>query len=101
MPFDIHTVEVPDGATLNNSDRVILGTKLAIANAAGGSAGASVSTAVSFPGLPPTFYVDVSPSQACFFVVTSKTTNGFTVVQTPTSGSVTLAAGTFDALVTG
>jgi hypothetical protein len=101
MPFDVHTIEVPDGAMLNNYDRVIVGAQLAIANAAGGTAGAAVTTAVSFPsGLPSAYYVDVSPSQASFWNVTSKTNTGFNVVLTPPSG-VTLAAGTFDVLVVG
>ena len=99
MPFDMHTVEVPDGALLNYFDRVIVGGQLGIANLAGGGAGASVTTAVAFPSLPPNYAVLVMPSQAAAVSVTNKAYNGFDVVLTPLSG--TLAAGTFDVVVIG
>jgi hypothetical protein len=100
MPFDVHTIEIPDGCNVTLYDRVIVGAQLAIANAAGGSAGATVTTAVSFPsGLPAAYFVQVVPSQACFATVTSKTATGFNVVLTPTGSGVTLAAGTFDVMV--
>jgi hypothetical protein len=101
MPFDMHTVEVPDGSNINDYSKVILGSQLGIANAAGGTAGASVTTAVTFGGLPPTYMVHVTPSQACFVSVTNKTAFGFNVVLTPTGSGVTLAAGTFDVSVLG
>ncbi len=44
------------------------------------------------------YSVLVTPSQACTVSVSAKTTSGFTVTLTPASG-VTLAAGTFDAIV--
>ena len=100
MPFAIHTVEVPDGGILNNFDRVIIGGQIGLANLAGGGAGQSVTTAVSFPGgLPPNYCALVSPSQACTWSISNKAWNGFNVVLTPLSG--TLAAGTFDVIVIG
>jgi hypothetical protein len=77
-----------------------------VANTAGGSAGASVSTAVSFvdrygAGLLPSagYAVQVMPSQLCFATVTQRTANGFNVVLTPQNSSTTLAAGSFDVTV--
>jgi hypothetical protein len=80
-----------------------------IANA-GGSAGASVTTAVPLvdrygTGLLPLgalYNVIVSPSQACYASVTTKTSSGFNVVLTPSApGGVNaaIAAGTFDVTV--
>jgi len=100
MPFDMHTVEVSDGSNINNYDRIIFGSQLAVPSAAGSGAGSPVSTSVTFGGLPPTYVVHVTPSQACFVSVSNKTVSGFTVVLTPPSG-VTLAAGTFDVMVLG
>jgi hypothetical protein len=102
MPFAIHSIEVPDGSNINYYDRIVLGSMLAVANAAGGSAGATVSTPISFPsGLPAAYFVDVQPSQACFVTITSKTNTGFNVVLTPMTTGTTLAAGTFDVVVIG
>jgi hypothetical protein len=94
--------------TSNHAETIIFGKKFGIANAAGGSAGASVSTAVSFVDkygsamLPQalSYLVNVSPSQPAFVVITNKTASGFNVVLTPPAG-VTLAAGTFDLCVLG
>ena len=100
MPFAIHTVEIPDGGIINNFDRVVIGGQIGIANAAGGGAGESVTTAVTFPGgLPPNQAVLVSPSQPCAWSITNKTWQGFNVVLTPLTG--TLASGTFDVVVIG
>ncbi len=83
-----------------------------IPNAAGGSAGAAVTTAVTatlsdqfgsgrLPTMPNSYAVLVSPSQACFVSVSGKTNTGFNITLTPTTSSATLAAGTFDILVVG
>jgi hypothetical protein len=101
MPFDLHTIESPDGSALANYDRIVIGAQSGVANIAGSGAGASATTAVSFGALPPNYSVSISASQACFVAITDKTSTGFNVVQTPTLGSVTLAAGTFDAVVVG
>jgi hypothetical protein len=100
MSLDIHTLQVANGSVVSQQDRVVLYTQPNIVNAAGGSAGASVTTAVAFgEPLPVNYSVSVTPSQACFDAVTNKTQNGFNVVLTPTLSSVTLGAGTFDVIV--
>jgi hypothetical protein len=45
------------------------------------------------------YAVVVSPSQNCFWTVSSKTASGFTVTLSPVNSTTTLSAGTFDALV--
>jgi hypothetical protein len=103
MGFDLHTVEVLNGSTTSQEDRVITGVLPGLTNAAGGSAGAAVTTAVTLPAgtfLPPTYGVQVTASQACFVSVTGKTQSGFNVVLTPVTSEATLAAGTFDVLIT-
>ncbi len=93
--------------TSNQGLSTAIAAQANVANAAGGSAGASVTVAVGFVDqfgvgrLPSTYAVVVTPSQSCFWSVTSKAGTGFNVVLTPTSGSVTLAAGTFDVVVIG
>jgi len=88
----------------NQAAIAVVASQLGIANAAGGSAGATVTTPVTFPypGLLANYIVTVTPSQACFATVTGKTSSGFNVVLTPASpGGVnaTLSAGTFDVAV--
>jgi hypothetical protein len=81
------------------------GVRSNVANAAGAGAGAAVTTAVEFVDqygngtLPAEYAVTVTPSQAAFVSVTSKTTSGFDVVLTPPASGDTIAAGTFDLLV--
>lgn len=72
-----------------------------ISNAAGGSAGAAVTTTLTFNNaLPSTNYsVFATPSQACFVSFANKTVNSVDVVLTPKDGSTTLSAGTFDAFL--
>jgi hypothetical protein len=100
MPFDLHTVECPDGFPPARSDRIILAQQT-VANASG-VAGAAVTTAVAVPGgLPTPYSVIVTPSQACFVSVTSKTSNGFNVTLTPlyNGANTAIAAGSFDVVV--
>jgi hypothetical protein len=103
---------MPHLITDNQARNFAIASQLGVTNAAGGSAGSSVSTPVSFTdqfgnGLLPgdagqgRYVVLVAPSQDCFVTSTGKTSTGFNVVLTPTSGSVTLAAGTFDVTVVG
>lgn len=100
MPFPVHTVEFADGSQFSQSDRLTLFTAYNVANAAGSGAGASVTVPISVPsGLPASYGVSVTPSQACFDAVTSKTQTGFNIVLTPTGSGVTLAAGTLDVIV--
>ena len=106
MPFDIHTLEAPDGSANLYSDKIIIGVQNNVANGAGGGAGLTVTVAVAFSRLPvdasgnALYGVHVTPSQACFVSTSSKTASGFNVVLTPTTSGVTLSSGTFDVLVT-
>jgi hypothetical protein len=80
-----------------------------LSNAAGGSAGASVSTAVTATltdqfgngRLPNSYAVVVSPSQACLVSIGSKTSSSFNVILTPSPATATLAVGSFDVIVIG
>ncbi len=95
-----HTIERPIGDMPARYDRTILGVQEGVANAAGGSAGAAVTVAVSFGNeLPPSYVVVVNPGQDATWYVSAKTSNGFSVTLTPRLATNTLAAGTFDVLV--
>lgn len=104
MPFDLHTIEIPDGTSQPAwPDRIIVGTLFGITNAAG-AAGAAVSTPVTWPvagTLPANYFVEVEASQVCAvsIPVSGKTANGFNVVLTPLSSAATIAAGTFNVRV--
>ena len=100
MNTERHTIESPDGAPPAASDRVVLGLLVGVANAAGGGAGASVTTAVAIANLPASYSVQVTTNQDAVAYVTSKTQAGFNVVMNPRLAANTLAAGTFDVLVT-
>jgi hypothetical protein len=91
----------------NHSEPVVIGKRVGVSNAGGGSPNAAVTTSVSFTdrfgnGRLPTlnYAVCVTPSQLCSVAITAKTNAGFNVVLTPPSGG-TLAAGTFDVIVVG
>lgn len=101
MAQALHTVIAPDGATLGNPGQITIGSFPGIANAAGSGAGAAVTTAVSVAGLPANYSVTVNPGQDATWYVTGKTTTGFNVVLNPRLAANTLAAGTFDVVVTG
>ncbi len=97
----VHTVSSPDGMPFAQKDRATIGVLTGIANAAG-AAGATVSTTITLPAsadLPADYAVMVSPSQACFWYVSGKTSSGFTVNLVPTTSSASIAAGTFDCTV--
>lgn len=103
MPFDIHTLEAPDGgANFANQDRVILATAT-LANGAGGSAGASVtvSFATQFVNLPASYAVLFDLGQDAIAFATSKTSTGFSVTVNPRLAANTLAAGNVTAIVIG
>jgi hypothetical protein len=58
--LEIHTIENIDGGLVQNSDRIVLGILNNFAKLVGGSAGAAVTTAVSFSpltSLPPSYAV--------------------------------------------
>ncbi len=97
----VHSVDVPAGSTPNTGDRVTIGSLQDVANLAGGAAGASVTTAVSMPGLPASYSVSIAPNQDAVAYVTNKTSTGFDIVLNPRLATNTLAAGTFDVTVNG
>lgn len=99
MPIPVHTVEVPDGLSLQNSDRLVAGALTAVANLAGGGAGQSVATAVTGLSLPPKYQVIIEPGQDATWWITAKTSGGFTVNLVPRLAANTLSAGAFNALI--
>jgi hypothetical protein len=97
-----HSIAIPDGATPANEDRTIIGSIPGIANVAGGSAGAAVTTTVQLPAsanLPANYGVMVNPGQDATWYVSNKTFDSFTVTMTPRLAANTLAAGTFDVVI--
>lgn len=104
MATIVFNTAVIDGSSTAYQDRLLYGSKFAVANAAGG-AGANVITAVSFPNgeLPANgnYSVSIDAGQACFAYATNKTAFGFNVVLQPTSGTTSIAAGTFNVIVEG
>lgn len=86
-------------ADQNDAYRVVRVLLPNIPNVIGGGAGAAVTTAVAFPGLPANgnYVVNVTPNQDAVAYVNAKTTTGFNVVLNPRLAANTLAAGTFDA----
>ena len=104
MAINVVNNAVLDGSNPAYQDRLLIGIKLAVPNAAG-AAGATVTTAVSFPNgeLPSSgnYSVSIDAGQACFAYATNKTAFGFNVVLQPTSGTTSIAAGTFNVIVEG
>jgi hypothetical protein len=99
MAINRHIVAGLDGSNFNWTDRVILGT-LQVTTAAGGGAGASVTTPVTFAEeLPSTYEVFLQPGQDAVAYVSGKTNAGFNIVQNPRLAANTLAAGTVDVLL--
>ena len=96
----VHTVGVKVGSDQAKQDVFIVAKKAAIPNVIGGAPGASVTTAVAFIDLPATYGVAVTPNQDAVCYVTNKTAAGFNVVMNPRLAANTLAAGTFDVLLT-
>lgn len=102
MSSQIHSIESPDGAQPARQDRVVIGTLPGNANAAGGGAGAAVTTTVQLPtsaNLPANYSVLVNPGQDATWYVSNKTFDSFQVTLTPRLAANTLAAGTFDAVI--
>jgi len=95
----------PHTITDNQSRPLVIGTLIGVPNAAGGSAGASVTAAVTFVDqynsgtLPPVYTAFIQPSQNCFATISGRISSGFNVVLTPVNSSTTLAAGAFDVTV--
>lgn len=100
MPSEFHTLEAKDGSTFARTDRVIIATAT-VANAAGGSAGASVtvSFATAFSDLPASYSVFFDAGQDAVAFATSKTGTGFSATLNPRLATNTLAAGNLTAFV--
>lgn len=97
MNLPVHTLDVAPGSNpLAQPDRVLIALLEGVATAAGGSAGASVTTAIAGLQLPATYAVQITPNQDAVPYVTSKTQSGFNVVLNPRLAANTLAAGTVD-----
>lgn len=103
MPFDLHTIEVPDGGFgFSQKGRALLGAAFGVANAAGGGAGLSVTVAVTgLKGLPANYAVLVNPGQDATWWISGKTSTGFTINLSPRLAANTLASGTIDWLLVG
>jgi len=103
MPLQVHDMEIADGSTLQNLDRVVIAQQFNIPNGSGGTAGNPVTVSVSFAfqSLPANYAVIVQPNQACLSYVTAKGFTSFNVVLTPSPATATLQAGSFDAIVIG
>lgn len=99
MPIQNHTTEHFDGSAPLRLDRNLRAVKVGITNGAGGGAGAAVTVAVAFTGLPAAYGVLVAPNQDATAFVSSKTATGFNVTLTPRLAASTLASGTFDVFV--
>jgi hypothetical protein len=92
------------GPTFNGQNLVNCFFLYDIANASG-STGVDVSTTVVWPNstqLPSTgnYFVDVETSQDCAANITSKSNTGFTVTLVPKTANNSIAAGTFNVMVT-
>lgn len=98
MNNPVHTVDVIGGSNVSMKDRIIVGKLEGIANAAGGGAGLSVTTAVSMT-LPTNYTVLAEMSQDATYYITSKTTTGFNVVMNPRLAANTLASGSFNVVI--
>jgi len=95
---DLQVLDSPTSPTF--TDRVIVGQQLAVVTAAGGGAGQTVSTVITFlEPLPASYQVVVSPALAVVWWITARTTFGFTVNIAPLLAATTLAASTVDVLV--
>jgi hypothetical protein len=102
MPQDMHTVQIADGSTPTSfTDRLQVAFLPQVPNAAGGSAGATVTVAIGNLVLPSAYAVHVTPGSSVVASVlqNSKTNSGFSVVLTPLSSSATVAAGAIDVMV--
>lgn len=100
MSYDLHTVSVNKASSaLAMSDRIAVLLQKQVANAAGGSAGASVTVALTGLELPASYAVFVSPGQDATWWISSRTQAGFTVNLSPRLAANTLAAGSIDILV--
>lgn len=100
MAYETHIIERAGGSDAPAfQDRHVIGVQCDVPNLIGGGAGQTVTTAVTFVGLPAKYSVHVTPNQDATVYVTTKTATGFNVVLAPRLAVSTLAAGTFDVYV--
>ena len=100
MAIVLHSLKALDGAAPADSASCVIGIYNNVTTAAAAAAGDAVVTTLTLQGeLPPSYGVQVTPSQACAVSV-AKAGNVVTITQTPLASTVTLAAGTIDVLVT-
>jgi hypothetical protein len=101
MSIAKHRASVLDSPTASQrSDQILFGQQLGIVTAAGGGAGQTVSTVVTFPEvLPANYQVIVSAQLAVVWWITARTAFGFTVNIAPLLAATTLGASSVDVLV--
>ena len=100
MALIYHTLKALDGAAPADSASCVIGIYNNVPTAAAAAAGDAVVTTLTLQGeLPPSYGVQVTPSQPCAISV-AKAGNVATITMTPLASTVTLAAGTIDVLVT-
>jgi hypothetical protein len=92
-----HTLYTPDGAGVNLADRIVIGS--VTVTYASGSAGAAVTTAVSWAGRIPTPYtLLMSCVEDCTYYATSRTYTSLSLVVAPRLAANSLAGGTVELL---
>ena len=104
MPLILNHVQVPDGCDQPNElDRITIGQLKAVANGAGGGAGAAVNVDVTGLQLPAKYQVLVTTkADVTWFVPeANKTTAGFRVTLEPRLAANTIASGAIDILIIG
>jgi hypothetical protein len=102
MAFPVHTVEVMKGSSLlSNQDRVKMLAQFGVANAAGGSAGASVTQNITGLDLPANYAVFVDTGADIVYFATNKTQSGFTLTLNPRLATETIAAGSVNIFILG
>jgi len=100
MARDLHTVAVSKASSpLSDQGKLKMTLIKGFASAAGGSAGASVATAITGLEIPTNAAVFVTASQDAVPYISGRFATGLTVNLSPRLAANTLAAGTFDLLI--
>ena len=87
-------ISLLDGSNPDFSDRLIMGALFSITTAAGGGAGASVTTPVAFTEpLPANYMVFIDAGADAVGYISARTASGFNLVINPRLASATLGAG--------
>lgn len=101
MSKSLHTVSVlPGSDALAFEDRLLLLIKKQVLNGVGSGAGAALAIPITGLQLPPKYAVMIAPSQDATWWISNRLQTGFTVNLAPRLAANTLAAGTFDVIVT-